>query len=414
MKLHCALLLLLWMVTPSFSQSAGWPGWGGPDTTGVSKETGWNPLALKDGARVLWTADVGPGYSSVAISGGRVYTMGRDRKTLKLVVTCLEAATGSVVWSNDKLGALGEAESTPAVDGEFVYGLGGNGTLFCLKASSGKRVWQKDLYKDFQAVMTADWGSSPVVEGDLLILNAGAAGLALKKKNGERAWPPAGPVSAPRIAFYSSPVVTGPQNARVALFLGPKALNAVEVVTGRILWSFPHDEDAEVIADPIPVGTGVFLSTHYSSALIEPSGGQAKPSWKNESIRSGLAAPVLVNGYLFGQDWSEGVSWNNWAYLARVSWPYRCVDAKTGSVLWEKPMTYVSTRAAGGRLLLLELNGTLHVAEASKTGYRELAKADVLGGAKKARLFATAPVLLDGRIYCRNYDGDLVCIDVSR
>jgi hypothetical protein len=33
-------------------------------------------------------------------------------------------------------------------------------------------------------------------------------------------------------------------------------------------------------------------------------------------------------------------------------------------------------------------------------------------GAKKARVFPTPPVLCGGRIYCRNYAGDLVCIDM--
>jgi hypothetical protein len=54
----------------------------------------------------------------------------------------------------------------------------------------------------------------------------------------------------------------------------------------------------------------------------------------------------------------------------------------------------------------------LHIVEASPAGYRELSSADVLGGANRPRQFAVPPVLCGGRIYCRNYAGDLVCIDV--
>jgi len=58
--------------------------------------------------------------------------------------------------------------------------------------------------------------------------------------------------------------------------------------------------------------------------------------------------------------------------------------------------------------------GTLYIAEASPEGYKELSECDVFGGKRKQRKFWTPPVLCDGRIYCRNYAGELLCIDVSR
>jgi outer membrane protein assembly factor BamB len=77
-------------------------------------------------------------------------------------------------------------------------------------------------------------------------------------------------------------------------------------------------------------------------------------------------------------------------------------------------MKTVSVTGAGGKLLLLGLDRTLRIAEASTDAYRELSSADVLAAASKPRLFVTPPVLCAGRIYCRNYAGDLVCIDVSK
>ncbi len=74
----------------------------------------------------------------------------------------------------------------------------------------------------------------------------------------------------------------------------------------------------------------------------------------------------------------------------------------------------VSLIAADGKLIMLELDGTLRIAKASPVSYEELATADVLQGAKRPRLFPIHPVLCNGRIYCRNYAGDLVCIDVSK
>jgi hypothetical protein len=87
-------------------------------------------------------------------------------------------------------------------------------------------------------------------------------------------------------------------------------------------------------------------------------------------------------------------------------------------------MNYVTTLAAGGKLLLLEaFTGILHICEASPAGYTEISAADVLAGVKShsslstngvAILFASPPVLVAERIYCRNVAGDLVCIDASR
>jgi len=51
----------------------------------------------------------------------------------------------------------------------------------------------------------------------------------------------------------------------------------------------------------------------------------------------------------------------------------------------------------------------LVVAEASADRFRQLARTKVLDG----RCW-TMPVLSGGRIYCRNYEGDLVCLDVRK
>jgi hypothetical protein len=88
----------------------------------------------------------------------------------------------------------------------------------------------------------------------------------------------------------------------------------------------------------------------------------------------------------------------------------------TGGILWEQAVDNapVSFMAADNKLMLLSEKGTLAIAEANGTGYREISRCDVLGGEKKPRKFWSPPVLCNGRIYCRNYAGDLICIDVSR
>ena len=70
--------------------------------------------------------------------------------------------------------------------------------------------------------------------------------------------------------------------------------------------------------------------------------------------------------------------------------------------------------AANGTLIILDDQGTSRTAEASPEGFKEIARCDVLQGANKSRQFWTPPVLCNAKIYCRNFAGDLVCIDVSK
>ena len=47
-----------------------WAAWRGPARDGISKETGWNA----EGAKKLWTKELGVGYSSVSVKDGKLYT----------------------------------------------------------------------------------------------------------------------------------------------------------------------------------------------------------------------------------------------------------------------------------------------------------------------------------------------------
>ena len=81
--------------------------------------------------------------------------------------------------------------------------------------------------------------------------------------------------------------------------------------------------------------------------------------------------------------------------------------------MWEQEINHAALIAADGKLLILEKNGFLQIAEAMPESYKEISSGDVLKGEQKIRRFWTPPVLYKGKIYCRNYGFDLVCIDVS-
>src|SRR5437867_1682898 len=130
-------------------EAADWPQWRGPRRDGISSEAGWLLRWPAGGPRRLWTARVGEGFSSVAVKGGRLYTMGNvgDKDT----VYCLAASTGRVLWKYSYPCPAGDqsgTRATPTVDENRVYTLSREGQAFCLDASSGARLWGKDLGRE--------------------------------------------------------------------------------------------------------------------------------------------------------------------------------------------------------------------------------------------------------------------------
>ncbi|MBU6400525.1 MAG: PQQ-binding-like beta-propeller repeat protein [Verrucomicrobia bacterium] len=379
-----------------------WPRWRGPDDDGISTETGWSARWPEGGPRVVWHANVGVGFSSVTVSGGRLYTMGNrgDRDT----VVCLEAGTGAEIWRHSYPAPMaphyyeGGPSATPTVEGKSVYTLSKSGELFCLAAGSGKVVWHKNLPRHL-GTRIPEWGfaGSPLVEGNRLILNAGTYGAAVNKMTGAPLW-----VSASGPAGYASPVAFNEGGRRCVAVFAQREIVAVEVQTGRVVWRFPWATSFGInAADPIISGDTVFVSSGYNQGcgLIRFADDQPRLLWANKQMRTHFNSCVLFNNCLYGIDGDAG---DNFGAL-------KCLDWRTGRLWWTEPVDGVGTLTiAGGRLIVLSGRGELIVAEASPVGFQALDRAQVLGGK-----CWTMPVLANGRIYCRNAAGALVCLAVK-
>ena len=69
-KLIPLLLAPLWLAAED------WPQFRGPNHDGISREKNWLADWPEPGPKRLWEAQVGIGFSSVAVANGRVYTLG--------------------------------------------------------------------------------------------------------------------------------------------------------------------------------------------------------------------------------------------------------------------------------------------------------------------------------------------------
>ena len=138
----------------SASTGSQWSQFRGPNRDNVSSEKGLLKSWPRSGPKLLWTArDLGQGYSTVSLSNGLVYTMGNARGNE--MIFALDLQTGQEIWnarnaSASRLNAGNGPRSTPTIDGETLWALGGNGDLSCVDARDGQVRWQKNILREFR------------------------------------------------------------------------------------------------------------------------------------------------------------------------------------------------------------------------------------------------------------------------
>ncbi len=392
-----AFLLFLNPVT-----RADWASYRGPSQTGVSPEK-LSASFPPDGPKVLWKANVGTGTSAITVSGGRAFTMGnrggKDR------VVCLDTKTGREIWKNeypldvDKRMFEGGTAATPTIDGSRVYTVSHQGDVFCLDAATGRKIWYKHYQRDFKG-RRPQWGfaGSATVEGNLVILDVGGKGastVALDKTTGNVVWK-----SGEDEAGYATPVVATIGGKRTVVMFKATHLVGLDLKSGRELWRTPWKTNYDVnAATPIAVGDRIFISSGYGAgcALIEISGGKAVEKWRNKNLKAHFNSPAFSKGHLYGID-----------DQASPNAPLVCIDFATGQIKWSERGIGGGLVVADGKLIVLSERGELIIAEESPAGFRPLTRAQVL-----SKRCWVQPTLANGQLYCRNNEGDIVCLDAS-
>ena len=372
-----------------------WPQWRGPQRSGISAETGWfdtwPPTAI-------WTQRVGQGYSSVSISQGRLYTMGWNDGMD--TVYCLDAATGESLWTFSYLVSSVSYEGTrctPTVDGDRVYTFSHWGHLYCLEKTSGAVIWSNEV-----STARNGWGlaGSPLVEGDMLILNAGSAGWAFNKHTHAEAWSSG---VFPK-ASYASPLGIDFNGGRAVALFSSSGLLLLDPTTGTTLSSFTSFKYNITCSDPVVCGDNrLFISIGYGKGcrLVDPQPSACVQIWGNNNMRNQFNSSVVLGDYLYGFDGDVDDP------LSRM----RCLDLADGSVAWTAGDTLAgSLVAAEGRLIVLLKDGRLGIVQATSVAYTmDGAWHDIGGGTD----WWTSPALADGQIFCRRHNGDLVCLQVG-
>lgn len=404
----------LCLALTSAAPADDWPQWLGPERNGVSAEIGWSFDWPEGGPPVMWRRQVGAGYASVAVVGERVYTLGNAGG--KDTAWCLDVASGEVLWSFEYAcpgagGGFPGPAATPTVHDGRVYTLSRVGHLHCLDAASGELLWAREPEGEFQASDRRRpdfWhgaACSPLLVGDLVILEVGAADgsvYALDARTGETRWR-----GGDEKLGYSSPTLATVDGAPCVVVFTGSAVLGLAPADGTVLWRYPWDSEYHSnIITPVAWDGRVYVSSSQDvgAALLAVDGAAVTPLWRNKEMYSHYSTPVERGGFLYGIDGGQNCPRENETSLLK------CLDLRSGQSRWAyQGFGKGGLMLAGERLLVLSEAGQLAVVDATPEGFRQRASAQVLKGP-----CWTMPVLANGRIYCRNAAGELVCVDVRR
>jgi outer membrane protein assembly factor BamB len=350
-------------------------------------------LSLDGQLRKLWAVNVGEGsskrtggLSAVPLYyGGRIYTLDAAG-----TVTCVQASSGAKVWSASTT-PKGESSRVGyggglAIDGGYLFATTGYGTVVAFDANSGQVVWNQRTGEPIRSSPTASRGKVFFVSSDSEI-------HCLDAKTGKELWKKHGLPEPAALLSNVSPAV----GRSIVLAPFPAGdLVAFDISNGKVKWTETlmgtRDTIASsVLADPArPVidGGAIFAISH-SGRMISSSESSGTRRW-SQSIAS-TQMPWVAGSSVFVVD-TEGKV----LALSRRNGGVQWVTDLSGSARWSGPVL------AGGKLWLV-------------SGEGDLVSLDAHTGQKLSEINLDVPVYITpivagGRMYILTDDAQLIAL----
>ena len=349
MKSPLSITLVIFTTLATLRAEENWARFGGPEGNGRSAETA---LPVKwDASSVVWKVKLkGEGQSSVVNWGDRLFLTSATEKGAMRWVHCLDRKSGKLLWEREVACAAPEqihkmntwATPTCATDGERVVAFFGPGGIHCFDMD-GKPMWQRNLGE-----FPGTWGigSSPIIDGNLVIQNCDAEGasslVALDKKNGAPVWT-AKREDKPK-GGWSTPVLISVGARRELILNGEAGVNAYDPATGKDLWFCKSFAGR---GEPIPVfdhGLLYVVSGLPGNTYAVKPGGSGDVSethrvWNAKVMGNrGLPTPAVSGDY---------------DLVVSLSGVLATYDAKTGAILFSErlgsqPLETIGRNSKGG------------------------------------------------------------------
>ena len=399
--LTAALLLGLCLTVVSIN-AANWPGFLGPNRDGHSPDKGLLKQWPKDGPPLVWKVNnIGPGWSSMSVADGCVYTTGNSGGMQMLICLDLKGKEKWRVEQGPKApnGGYPGARSTPTIDGKLLYVTGGGGLVTCHSTADGKVVWKRDM-KSEMGGRVGGWkyAESVLILGKLAIVTPGGSNaiVALDKATGKDVWKS----DASGTAGYSSCIPITEGGSTIICNGSQSGLMFVDARTGKLLYhnKFAAPNTANV---PTPAYSDgyLFWSVGYGKGSIcfkvacTAGKWSFEEAWKSRDLNCHPGNYVVADGMVFGKG-RGGLA---------------CVDLKTGKTKWKERVGAGQVAWADGMLYVVsDSGGRIALVDPTATDARTKGKFSVAGRGSSW----SHPVVIDGRLYLR-YDTNLYCYNIK-
>lgn len=417
-------LCLLILLQCSTGLSEDWPHWRGPNRNGNSPESSrWNGKTWPPGPS-LWKANVNAGSTGPIVVGNHLYTMGwHDNQDH---VYCLDVKTGKILWqqayacpqfgrhSEGDKGLYRGPSSSPSYDNAtgYLYTLSTDGDLICWDTrNSGQRVWGINFYDAYQVKQRPkvgrrqlrDYGytTAPLLHEETVIAEVGDDEgnlMAFSRQTGKRLWTSQSTDPAGHTGGVVPIEVDGLPCVAVLTIRNLLVVRLDAGHAGETIAEFPWVTDfANNVATPTVLNNSVVITSEYNQyaiTRIDITREGAKQVWK-QPYASGVCPPVIYNGHVY------------WCWRGVY-----CLNFDTGKPIWRGGRGYGDTAScittSDGRLIVWGRRGDLALVETadhSPKKYTELARhQDLL----KTDVWPHI-VLADGKLYCKDRDGNLLC-----
>ena len=348
------------------TRAADWPQWRGPNRDARASDFK-APKKWPESLTQKWKVTVGDGVATPALVGDKLYVFSRDGGSE--VTRCLKADTGEEVWKDKydtEFKGKGDQgyqgpRSSPAVSDGVVVTFGVNGTLSCLKADTGAKVWRGET----GAVPRFHTSSSPVVADKLVIAQVGAESAggitAYDLATGEVKWK-----WTDEGTSYSSPVLMTLGTATSVVAETDKSVVALGLQDGKAVWKTPfalagkgpgqYNASTPTVAGETVIFSGVGRGTRAMKIEKGAAGYAAKELWTNKDSSANYNSPVLSGGHVYGLTSNDNLFCVN-AESGKTAWTHAVTGRRGyGNVVDAGSVMFAQTAGTGAKLLVFEPN----------------------------------------------------------
>lgn len=388
---------LLWASAAPAVNTSDWPQFRGPGRDGKSTATGLLDRWPEEGPPLAWAVeDLGPGFASVVVGDGLIYTTGLEEETGYVYAYALD---GRRAWRQPFGRGWGGGHpgtrTTPTLDDGHLYVMSGHGRVACLEAAGGQERWAVDLLATFGARQLR-WGltESLLVDGDRVICTPGGekAGIvALDKASGQTVWACR---EIDEKSGYCSPILAEHGGRRLLVTLTASALVGLDPGTGTVLWRQPHDAKYGIHAvSPAHAAGRIYVTSGYGGergllVALSDDGTAVSRVWTEGALDCHHGGVVVHEGHIYGA--SDRNRKGKWL----------CLDLKSGTVVAETDGVGKGAVAyADGMLYVYGENGQVGLLRASPARFDLVSSFKVTRG--EGRHWAH-PAVAGGRLYIRH------------